>query len=740
MAARAAQRRPSRAAGDPVVRSASRPRREPAPITRARGGAAALPPSWRLRLIAATPIAAPGGGRNVGAPPSRVPGKSGNRAPSLRPGGPAARPERAGSRWLRIDRNPIGPPPPRGVASGRGALRAAPAPAEPARRRRPAPLCAALPARPGGGLAGLVAASRVPPAEQVPRLLRRAPPLTRRQRAAPAAGPGAAIAAAPPQTRTPAGPAPAPLRPAAATGAPPLSARPARRSRPLLDARRTGESPAAGTPLPPRGRRSAASRAAFPRGRTTPAPAMAPRLRPPPSAATEAKPEWPRRLRPAAVPAPPLAASPAARRLSPVRGVRAARAAAGLAAPWAEPTPMRDAPMSPPPRRPAAVVGYGRMPSPADAALRPLPPLPATRRPKRALSPALQPAGRDPAAAGAHALPRPRRARQAAQGERGHGAQPITAQRAGEAARSVQRAWRTPATIARAVRTAATPGLTAAAPARAPGRSGARRRPLALRPNDAPPAVATAWRSPGRSAMRFESSPPAAAAPPGPSGTAKRRRQAPASPGRLQLRDIDAIAGFQPVPPARPRRTAIGLTAARRPIVEPVVLPGPPLRRARKVPSAPRFEAPVLETALTPAGRRRGRPPPAHLPPSPIPRPARRSSSTAPAAIERTAFAAPGRSLRLVHAERPAAAAERRARRSTELLWASRPVSASAMFRESGAQQPAAAAAQAQSLAAEAPPPNSLPQPAPPDMNRLVDEVLHRLQRQARTERQRRGI
>jgi hypothetical protein len=100
-------------------------------------------------------------------------------------------------------------------------------------------------------------------------------------------------------------------------------------------------------------------------------------------------------------------------------------------------------------------------------------------------------------------------------------------------------------------------------------------------------------------------------------------------------------------------------------------------------------------------------------------------------------MAAARQPVRLVPARAPEPHAQRRGRRSVELLWGHGHTMAATTIVQSQAASPTASEA-----ASQAPSPADARAAASqllPDMNRLVDEVVSRLGRQARTERLRRG-
>jgi hypothetical protein len=664
------QRRPRRAAHDPVFRSASRLRRERPSPARAAGGPQPLLPSWRLRLVAAIPLVFGSGGPGAAPPPSGAPGKRGDGPPRVPQSRGDARRNEAGSRRLWTGRDRIRPRLPLLVAvPGQSPFRAAPARVGAVPLRAAVAPSIARPANPPRGRADLRAAG-VAPARRLPRGLHAAP-LTR-QRAAPLAEPGGASAAGLPRARTRAGPPPTPSVPSADAAAAVTTGRARRRPR------------------------SAAERAR------------------------------------------PVAGSPAAGR---TRLVRADRGTSAATTAETGTSAMRIPPVPPPHRRAAVIVHYGRLPRPGAAASRPL--HPDWRKPGRrhGLSTALQPSERGSIASVARAPGRQgRRPRQTAPVGRAYGTCAPIEPPVGEAIKFLERAWRTPATIAQVVRTASARAAPVSAPARPPRRRSDRPLPLALGPNDAPPILAISGRPRRHPVARVVASSPPANAPPAAPAATKRRRQTPVVRAAARPRQDDAAAPVMRVPPASPRRTAIGLASAPRPIVESVVLPRLPPRRRAEVRSPSRVEAPMPKAGSSTGERRRIPTRAALLHSAPAPRTVGRHAPVSPAPVERPAPATPGRSLRLIYADRPATDVRRPGRRSAELLWGNRPASASTMFVGTSAQQPAAAAEQARDLVAGTPPPGAFAQPPPPDMNRLVDEVLLRLDRQARTERLRRGI
>jgi hypothetical protein len=94
--------------------------------------------------------------------------------------------------------------------------------------------------------------------------------------------------------------------------------------------------------------------------------------------------------------------------------------------------------------------------------------------------------------------------------------------------------------------------------------------------------------------------------------------------------------------------------------------------------------------------------------------------------------------LRPVDEARPASVAGQTRPRATELLWA-KPQAAAAPPTAELAGASATTTREAQSIAVGHAGPIPAAATAGLDMNRLVEEVMHRIERQARSERLRRG-
>lgn len=166
----------------------------------------------------------------------------------------------------------------------------------------------------------------------------------------------------------------------------------------------------------------------------------------------------------------------------------------------------------------------------------------------------------------------------------------------------------------------------------------------------------------------------------------------------------------------------------RRRIV--AVLPQPHLATSQPAPSAPARRARLALPYAAPTMRPLA-PPPAAMPQQPT-----RPTQASPAQ--------PRAPLRLVHrahapAERPRVTAGRRA--SADLIWAD-PKSGGALPGFGTAFQPAFSPATASApLAPPHAPAFAPPPPAPPpDVDRLVTEVMRRIERHGRTEKLRRGL
>jgi len=724
--------------GESVMRSALRSGGQRGGRAQAAAPAGELAPRWRLRPVAARPVA-PGGATAPAGSTSARAGSASEAAP-VRRRRPDARLDEARLNRLRADGYPVRTDArPRALAPGPVSFRSAPAPARAAALRPAAPVSPAFPTNRADSLARLVAAARVPPAERLPALFRPAPPPTRRRRAAPVVEPGTASGAAPGRRARRTGQAPSPRLAAATFAALVATAGAARRRWLPFDVRRAIDPPSTRAPSPVRRGGAAASPPALPRqGRVAPAPAMAHLLRPSRASTIDAGPAWREGPRSAAAPARPIGGSRIARHRPPLgRSIRGVR---GLTAAEACATAAHGAPTPPSLRRAALHFRYGRIPGPGEAELRVSRLRSPKRRPRPALAVAPRPPEQESTASAARILGQARRARKAGRGDRTYRAPPTIDRPIGQATGPVQRVSRTRAPIAPAVRARTAPAVPMAAAAPAPRRRSGRHLPPAFRLDEAPPSPAIPLRPPRRSVMRAAAPPPPANPEPGAPVATMRRRQTPASQAARRPRGADATSVFGPTMTARRRRPAIGPAPAPRSIVESIIMPGLPLRRQRELRGLTRLEALVTKAAPAPPRGRRGTTRPAALPTSPARRRVRRDSPAPPILIERTVSAAPVRSLRLVHARAAAAEAGRPARRSAELLWANPRSSPSAAVMETGANRQAAAAEPASAFAAQESPPGPFPQPPPPDMNRLVDEVMDRLGRQARTERLRRGL
>ncbi|OAH46529.1 hypothetical protein AX777_01285 [Sphingobium yanoikuyae] len=166
----------------------------------------------------------------------------------------------------------------------------------------------------------------------------------------------------------------------------------------------------------------------------------------------------------------------------------------------------------------------------------------------------------------------------------------------------------------------------------------------------------------------------------------------------------------------------------RRRIV--AVLPQPHLATSQPAPSAPARRARLALPYAAPTMRPLA-PPPAAMPQQPT-----RPTQASPAQ--------PRAPLRLVHrahapAERPRVTAGRRA--SADLIWAD-PKSGGALPGFGTAFQPAFSPATASAPLAPPHAPAFAPPPSapPPDVDRLVTEVMRRIERHGRTEKLRRGL
>lgn len=94
--------------------------------------------------------------------------------------------------------------------------------------------------------------------------------------------------------------------------------------------------------------------------------------------------------------------------------------------------------------------------------------------------------------------------------------------------------------------------------------------------------------------------------------------------------------------------------------------------------------------------------------------------------------------VRLVRAAAAARDVRRHGRRPVDLIWAQGGRSTSTTIVQGGFEP--VAASEPVRLGPTELPHRPVAMPPPPDMNRLVDEVISRLDRQARTERLRRGL
>jgi hypothetical protein len=737
---RLVRRRGERPASSSGARSASRLRPESVPFARAGAAGLSLLPSRRSRPIVSTPIATRGGRRGTAPFPVPAPGRRAEKASPIRSGRPAARRDRIASHPFQIDHSITRQRPPPSSAVPGPSPSAAPPPA------RTAAFAPALPSGPApGGPRRRTPSRRYGPEDAHVQEVRSRrlridrhfigvrPPLSGE-----APEPGPTQAAPPPGGRTAS--RPAALRPPALPPRP--SSRPAepaalpftspfdrllRPTRPAPSFQRRGTAPTADSdPANVAARRRERAHAAPAAVRAFPTAASPAAITRPARRARQpfgirlagetrsAEPVSPRRGRP------PVAGSafvpPSAVRSAPAMRPLAGSPTAAATDPG--PTAQRR-------RRPAAAIAF---PTAAIAVARPASPVGGFGR-----------AGRTPGSVAGHAK---------AIRMRGAPASPPAQRRAmvrhgstiDAALDPRRRSWRMPAPVARKVGIATASASPGAVPTRAPGRNDIRRLPYAFQPGEAPPALALSSRPPRHAPARLPVSSASLPAPPPASGTAKRDRRPSALAVAPRSRGL-AATGSVPVPPSPPERAAIQLAPRPRSAAPSIVAPSHATRRRRTIGAALRSEAPVWEAGPIVAGGRRVLRAPVAAPALPVLRVPRRHVLPSPAPAERIAAVASADRLRLVHRDRPAAEAARPGRRSTELLWAKPGTAATGTAMAAGREIPAAAAMEpAAAFHAEPLTPLPQPQPLPADMNRLVDEVLHRIGRQARSERLRRGL